>query len=131
MPQSLSQLYVHLGFGARDREAMRRRIISPLQGFEMEDATLTQAVGLGCDRSPLWDFIQTPIPALCLHVAENGNAAKKGDENVETRGVGQALISVYLITCLFRFLFDSASSRAISCQWPSVLASLSVGRMAA
>ena len=40
-------------------------------------------------------------------------------------------ISVYLRTCLFRFRFDSASCRAISCQWPSVLASPSVGRMAA
>ncbi len=29
--------------------------------------------------------------ALRLHVAENGHAANKDDENVETPGVGQAL----------------------------------------
>jgi hypothetical protein len=45
--------------------------------------------------------------------------------------VGGTPISVYLRTRLLRFLFDSASCRAISCQWPSVLASPSVGRMAA
>ena len=67
---------------------MRRRIISPLQGFEMEDATLTQAVGLGCDRAPLWGLRHTQLRALCLHVAENGDATNKGDENVETPGAG-------------------------------------------
>jgi len=87
MPQSLSQLYVHLAFGTKHREPVRRRCISPLQGFEMEGATLTQAVGLGCDRAPLWGLRQTQLRALCLHVAENGHAIK-GDENVETPVTG-------------------------------------------
>ena len=84
MPQSLSLLYVHLAFGTEHREPIRRRCIAPLQGFEIEGATKTQAVGLGCDRSPLWGLRQTQMRALCLHVAENGHAANKGDENVET-----------------------------------------------
>jgi hypothetical protein len=53
MRQSLSQLYVDLAFGANHREPTRWRCISPLQGFEIEGAMLTQAVGPGCDRSPL------------------------------------------------------------------------------
>ncbi|SPE30614.1 hypothetical protein SBA2_520022 [Acidobacteriia bacterium SbA2] len=61
MPQSLSQLYVHPAFGTQPREPMRWRCISPLQGFEMEGATVTQAVGLGCDRSPHWGLRQTPM----------------------------------------------------------------------
>jgi len=90
MPQSLSQLYVHLAFGAKHREPVRRRCISPLQGFEIEGATLTQAVGLGCDRSPLWGLRQTQMRALCLNVAENGHTANKGNENVETPWKGFA-----------------------------------------
>jgi hypothetical protein len=85
MPQSLSQLHVHLAFGAKHREPLRRGCISPLQGFEIEGATLTQAVGLGCDRSPLWGLSQT----LCApHVAANDHAANKGDEDVETPRAG-------------------------------------------
>jgi len=38
----------------------------------MEGATLTQAVGLGCDRSPLWGFRQPPMRALCLHDPAGG-----------------------------------------------------------
>jgi hypothetical protein len=60
---------------------------------------------------------------------DNESNAREAEEL--SKLVGLDPISVYLITCLFRFLFDSASSRAISCQWPSVLASPSVGRMAA
>jgi len=83
MPQCLSQLYVHLAFGTQHRGPMFRRRISPLEGFETTGATLTQAVGLGCDRAPLWGLRQTQMRALCLHVAENAHAIK-GDENVET-----------------------------------------------
>ena len=54
----------------------------------MEGMTLTQAVGLGSDRSPLWGLRQIQMRALCLHVVENGHAANKGDENVETPGHG-------------------------------------------
>jgi hypothetical protein len=43
MRQSLSQLHVHLAFGAKHREPLRRGRISPLQGFEIEGATLAQA----------------------------------------------------------------------------------------
>jgi hypothetical protein len=88
MPQFLSQLHVHVAFGAKHREPMRRSCISPLQGFEIEGATLTQAVSLGCDRSPLWGLRQTQMRALRFHVAENGHAANKGDENVETPDAG-------------------------------------------
>jgi hypothetical protein len=45
--------------------------------------------------------------------------------------MGNTLISLYLRACLFRFLFGSANCRAISCQWSMVLASPTVGRMAA
>jgi hypothetical protein len=54
----------------------------------MEGMTLTQAVGLGSDRSPLWGLRQIQMRALCLHVVENGHAAIKGDENVETPAAG-------------------------------------------
>jgi len=91
MPRSLSQLYVRLAFGTQHREPMRWRCVSPLQGFEIEGATLTQAVGLGCDKSPLWGLRQTQMRAFCLHVAENGHAVNKGDENVETPGNAKPL----------------------------------------
>ena len=84
MPQSLSPRRGHLAFGTKHSKPLRRKCNSPLQGFEIEGATKTQAVGLGCDRSPLWGLRQTQMRALCLHVAENGHAANKGDENVET-----------------------------------------------
>jgi hypothetical protein len=67
----------------------RRRCISPLQGFEIGGAPLTQAVGLGFVRSPLWGLRRTQMRALCLHVAENGHAANKDDENVDTPRRGQ------------------------------------------
>jgi len=78
MPQSLSRRYVRL--------AVSSKRISPLQGYELEGSTLTQAVGLGCDRSPLWGLRRTQMQALCLQVGEHGHAANKGDENVETPG---------------------------------------------
>ena len=91
MPRSLSLLYVAPAFGSRDDEPVRRKCISPLQGFGIEGATLTQAVGLGCDRSPRWGLRRIQMRAFCHDVAENGHAANKDDENVETPRVGQAL----------------------------------------
>jgi hypothetical protein len=52
-PQSLSQLSEHFAFGPEHREPLRWRCILPLQGFQIEGATLTQAVGLGFVRAPL------------------------------------------------------------------------------
>ncbi len=57
-----------------------------LQGYEFEGATLTQAVGLGCVRSPLWGLSRTPMRAFCHCVAESGQTAKECYENVETPG---------------------------------------------
>ena len=54
MPQSLSPRRGHLAFGTKHSKPLRRKCNSPLQGFEIEGATLTQAVGLGFVRSPLW-----------------------------------------------------------------------------
>jgi hypothetical protein len=45
MPQCFSQQYVPLAFGTEHREPISRSCISPLQGFEIDGMTLTQAVG--------------------------------------------------------------------------------------
>ncbi len=85
MPQSLSPLNVPLALGTRDHEPVRRKCISPLQGFEIEGATLTQAVGLGFVRSPRWGLGRTEMRAFCHDVAESSHTANEWHENVETR----------------------------------------------
>jgi hypothetical protein len=73
MLQSLSQLYIASCWKATGLTTAyemsgteRRSSISPLQGYELESAPLTQAVGLGCDRAPLWGLRQMGLVKLRL-----------------------------------------------------------------